>query len=999
MIRTTMWLASAGLAALATPAIAQQPATQPPEPDTTQTAATPTEGASAGQAGAVDNSAQEAQPVDSSNIIITATRRNQALSDVPMAVSAVTADTLQNSGAVDIKGLQQLSPSLNVTSTTSEGASSRAQIRGVGTVGDNPGLEGSVATYVDGVYRSRTATALNELGPIDRIEVLRGPQGTLFGRNASAGVISVITAKPQFRTMVYGALSAGNYDMRRVELGANVPLSDTVAARIDGVWMQRDGFLKDVISGRRVNDRDRWFVRGQMLFQPNDDLSVRLIADYTNRDEECCGAVYLPTANYVAGVGRTPSTIAALERALGGVINDDPYRRRISITPGRSYRADVKDGGVSAELVYDFGGAELTSITAYRWNKFVGGMDADFNNLDLFFRDDNGDYGNRFKTFTQELRLNGKAFGDKLDWLVGGFFADESLTRKDNLSLGADADLYFRNVVRLNPSLAAFPGYNLLNPFAQGFVLNQLTTNPAFAGIPAAAYPIVIGAISGQVVNTPVSNTFTQDVFKQKGTNYAIFTHNIFKITDQLSLTLGARYTVDRKKLSADLFSNSRCAAYLGNIVRLKQLAAAATADPTLYGALTPAVVGLANAFANSVLTPLAAPPCAINSVNGSFDGGRKRENKITGTAVLSYKPMDDLLTYISYSRGYKAGGFNLDRAGLTFGAVDLNALRFAPEIVDNYEIGAKYNGRGFDINVALFDEEFKNFQLNTFNGTIFVVENINSCSKSLGGADTDNSALPVACSGKKRPGLRSRGIEIETFFRPMRDLNGAIGFTYADTRFRHNLIGATGNAIPPVLFQLPGRRLSLAPKTVLTGSLGWTPPIGSNGMHALFYVDGRYSSSFNTGSDLDIEKNQKAFGIVNGRVGVRGPDENWSLELWAQNIFNAKYKQVAFDSPLQGSCSQRGADNGFCSPIPNVSTQLFSAFLGDPRTVGVTARFKWSPKEAPVAYEPAPAPPPPPPPPATQTCPDGSVILATDTCPAPPPPPPPPPPAPERGN
>ncbi|MES2146491.1 MAG: TonB-dependent receptor plug domain-containing protein, partial [Pseudomonadota bacterium] len=341
MIRKSMWLASAGLFVLSTPALAQQPATQPTQADTTQSSATPTEGASAGDAAAVDNSAQEQQPVDTGNIIITATRRNQALSDVPMAVSAITADTLQNSGATDLRALTQLSPSLLVSSTTSEGGAATARIRGIGTVGDNPGLEGSVATYIDGVYRSRTGVALTELGPLDRIEVLRGPQGTLFGRNASAGVISVITAKPQFTTFVGGALSIGNYGYRRVDGSVNVPLGETVAARIDGVYVKRDGFLKDVVSGRRVNNRDRFLLRGQILFEPNDNFSMRLIADYSQQREECCAAVFLPAHNYVAGVGQTPSSIAALERSLGGIINDDPYKRRVSITPGRSYRSDV----------------------------------------------------------------------------------------------------------------------------------------------------------------------------------------------------------------------------------------------------------------------------------------------------------------------------------------------------------------------------------------------------------------------------------------------------------------------------------------------------------------------------------------------------------------------------------------------------------------------------------------------------------------------------------
>ena len=153
--------------------------------------------------------------------------------------------------------------------------------------------------------------------------------------------------------------------------------------------------------------------------------------------------------------------------------------------------------------------------------------------------------------------------------------------------------------------------------------------------------------------------------------------------------------------------------------------------------------------------------------------------------------------------------------------------------------------------------------------------------------------------------------------------------------------------------------------------------------------------SSFNTGSDLDIEKTQKGFGVINGRIGLRGPDGRWGVELWAQNLLDTKYKQVAFDMPLQGSCTERGAQNGFCSPTANRATQLFGSFLGEPRTFGVTVRGKMGgARIEPVEYVP---PPPPPPPVATQTCPDGSVIELSAACPAPPPPPPPPP-EPERG-
>jgi outer membrane receptor protein involved in Fe transport len=182
-------------------------------------------------------------------------------------------------------------------------------------------------------------------------------------------------------------------------------------------------------------------------------------------------------------------------------------------------------------------------------------------------------------------------------------------------------------------------------------------------------------------------------------------------------------------------------------------------------------------------------------------------------------------------------------------------------------------------------------------------------------------------------------------------------------------------------LFQLPGRNLSNAPRWTGTTSLAWTPPIGSSGLRALFYVDARISSSYNTGSDLDIEKIQKSYQVVNGRIGIHGPDETWGVELWAQNLFNEKYMQVAFDAPLQGSGTERGVVAGF---YPR-STQLYGAFLAEPRTFGVTLRGRLGfNRPAPPAYVAPPAPPPPveqpaPPPPAA-------------------PPPPPPAAAPERG-
>ena len=1010
MIGKSSWLVSAGLFVLATPAFAQ---TATSNTDTDKQTAQPTPGATEGAAAQDQARAQE--PVDTSNIVITATRRNQALSDVPMAVSAVTAENLRNTGATDIRQLNQIAPSLLVSSTQSEAGAAVARIRGVGTVGDNPGLEGSVGVFIDGVYRSRTGIGLTDLGAIDRIEVLRGPQGTLFGRNTSAGRMSVITAKPRFGDAeVTGQVDVGNYDFIRFQTGVNLPVSETLAFRFDGVYAKRDGFLHDVISGRDVNDRNRALLRGQLLFKPSSNFSFRLIADTSRIREECCGAVYLPVQDTLVTGGTVthpPSTIAGIMRGIGAVIDDDTYQRDMAITPGRNYRSNVNDWGISGEGVYDFGGAELTSITAYRFNRYVRGQDADFNNLDIVYRDDDGGAQNRFKTFSQELRLQGNAFNNRLDWLIGGYYANEKLRVLDNIAYGNDYS-HFANCLVGN-KFAQLTGAAVVNtadptcfnrPVATAllpFVGTSATALSAFARLGTFAAPqftnsgftnlsLALGAGPRTLTGTGVD-----DEYNQTSNNFAIFTHNIISVTDRLKLTLGARFTHEKKSLNADLND---------------------------VGGLTCALFG----GGNPALGSLQQLPCAIPSVPGGHLTGNDShsENKLSGTAVVSYKATDRLLTYASYSRGYKAGGYNLDRTALARflaldsapdhpvipGAVRPGAsfadLRFKPETNDAFEIGAKYNGGWVDVNVAVFHQLFSNFQLNTFNGINFFVENINSCKNSLGGLDTDNVQTidPVtgqavntgACSGDTRAGVKNQGVELEIFARPMRDLSVNFGTTYASTKYRKNLVGTNGRALTNSLFQLPGRNISNSPVWTTTGSVSWTPRITDSGLRALFYVDARHTSAYNTGSDLDLEKMQKPFTVVNGRVGIRGPSEVWALEVWGQNIFNAKYKQVAFDAFAQGSCTTRGAENGFCSPIPNRATQLYAAFLGEPRTFGLTLRGKlgWHREAAPASVAPLP-----PPPPATQTCPDGSVIDAAATCPPPPAPPPPPVPAPERGH
>jgi iron complex outermembrane receptor protein len=919
----SLWLLSTALVTLAHPAQAQVTPAPAAGPSATDVA-----GAEAPQ-----------DAPEAGDIVVTATRRSALLSDVPLAISAVTAETLARSGGTDIRGLNQISPSLLVSSSSTEAQGGGARIRGIGTVGDNPGLESSVATFIDGVYRNRSGVGLTELGAIDRIEVLRGPQGTLFGRNASAGLISVITAKPSFEEQGTAELSYGNYDYWRGLLGLTGPIGETLAYRLDGVYTKRDGFI-DVTAGtdrRKVNDRNRWLVRGQLLFEPNEALSVRLIADYAKRNEECCVGVYVPTRNVSRAADGSlvfgPSTVAPLLRALGAQIDEDTYARRASIPQGRSFRSDVRDGGVSAEINYDTGFGALTSITAYRDWKYVRGQAANFNNLDLLFRDDDGSANQRFKTFTQELRLQGKAFGDRLDWLVGGYFANEKLILNDNLSYGRDFERYANclllssvlptalaptptgscvNVAVVQATLAGLNQLPATDPRRQNIPLfSALLANPARPGFGSIGAALGLPAFS-------LTSARQQDHFEQTSRNFAIFTHNVFDLTDRLSLTLGARYTNERKMLDAVLTDNNL-------------LCAAVSASP---------------------LAALQGIPCINPSVPGGRfvqNDARKSERRFTGTAVLSYKPIDDLLTYASYSRGYKAGGFNLDRnslnrvivgssAGPVASTANLQQLTFAPEGVDALEIGAKYNGRGFDLNLSAFYQIFDNFQLNTFNGINFVVENINGCSTDLGTAPIDAISGNGACTGKVKGGVKSKGVEAEAFMRLSRTFQVTQGFTLADTRYRRNLVGTAGRPLSAPLFQLPGSRLSNSALYTVTGSVSWTPPLGGSGLGGLVYVDYRYQSGINTGSDLDIEKENNGVFTVNARVGITGADRLWSVELWGQNITKVNYRQVGFDMPLQGSGTTRQVASALF-PATTTSTQLYGAFLAEPRTYGLTVR------------------------------------------------------------
>lgn len=846
------WLASAACIAMAAPVAAQT--VSPAAPPTTS------------------------EPEWESEIIVTATRRAEPVQDVPIAVTAVNAQLLDNAGVTDIRGLEQLAPSLQTTTGQSSATGTSLSIRGVGTAGDNPGFEPAVGVFIDGVFRARAGIAVAELPEIERVEVLRGPQGTLFGRNTSAGALSIFTARPQFDLGGYVEGEIGNYNAREIKGALTGPVSRTLALRVDGGYRQRDGYIADANSDRSFNDIDRWYVRGQALYETT-GVNFRLIGDYYQTDEQCCGVV--------SGTrGATAPAIQAIAAGQGrtGIYTGPPSDRRMGATPGRDYGEAVRDWGVSGELNVDIGEMRLTSISAYRDWRVLRNQDIDYSGIDRAYRDG---YRSTVRDITQEVRLQGQLFDGKLDFLIGGFYLNEQLKLRDTVRLGVDANRYVDTL--LGGALAAPPSAGGIGRQAQFFgsftvpTFTQLVTalrgGPALpagtvplfgqllyaqsAALQAAAPP---GSALFTYLNTPLTPNQpgqgnNNDEFAVDTNAFALFTHNIVNLTDQLSLTLGARYNYERKELNATVNSNpAACGFFLNNDPR-------AVTYRNAIRAASPAL------FQNLAL--LSCNPAISSEFNGNYTHDRS-ESRLTGTAKLAYKFNRDILGYASYDRGFKSGGYNLDQASfdttvLGGDGAQATDLEFGAETVDSYELGLKTSiTRQFSFNAAAFYQKFRGLQSLIFAGNSFVVQNV--------------------------PKATGRGIELESIIQPIRAFSVRLGYTLLDASYDDS----NDFAGTPLQNQ-QGKQFLNQPRNVVTVAATWTPALTSR-INGLVHVDLRYNSDVaivRDGTGTPVVGND-GYPLLNGRIGVQTEDRRISAELFVENITNQYYNISGFAIPEQ---------------------------------------------------------------------------------------------------
>jgi iron complex outermembrane recepter protein len=790
-----------------------------------------------------------------SEIIVTAQKREQNLQDVPIAVIAVSAQQLRDAGVTDIKNLQVLTPGLTVTSTTSENVTT-ARIRGIGTVGDNPGLESSVGVVIDGVYRPRNGVGFGDLGELDRIEILEGPQGELFGKNNDAGVINIVTKRPSRTFGVDGEVTYGNYDDREISGSITGPLGAVSALRLYAGYQRRDGFSPvDTGLGPNTdgtsNNRNYYTARGQYLLTPTEDVSFLLIGDYTKRNENCCDAVPVDNGIFsgvINGIAGTP-ILGGKTGTIGlGTPPLSPFNQQAWANQPITQR--IRDMGISGQLDWDLHFAKLTSITAWRDNTIYYGNDSDYSGVDIIYTPDSGVANmTDFKQASEELRLAGEQ--GPLNWLVGGFFSSEILTPNTTIYAGDNFEEYVGGAASVVGPLGP-AGFD-------PFLIPMLTHHPLNGTF--------IPGVSGE-----------QDQYRQTSKSYAFFTNETYRITPLFDLTAGLRFTSEKKTATSN-FSDPDGGGGCGSLLTAPGVAALTPTQTAFllgYGCST-----VFNSFFNGVKTSQSLS-----------------EGNVSGTIKLSYHLTDDVMSYISWANGYKAGGFNLSRVANTTTLAPELDTEFPRETVESYEIGLKslLADRTVRLNISVFDEYYTNFQLNTYTGIQFVVSSVRR--------------------------VQSKGVELtDEWATPLSGLSLSSGVTYAFTNI--NEFGESAALFAPDVATPLNRlnnRLSFAPLWSGVASATYTVPIDAAlSLHG--NINEKYSSSYNTGSDLNPEKIQGAYGLLNGRLGIGAPDGKWTVEIWGDNLANKGYYQVAFDAPFQ--------------------YEQVDAFLGAPRTYGVTFRAK----------------------------------------------------------
>ncbi|MCB2013392.1 MAG: TonB-dependent receptor [Sphingobium sp.] len=705
------------------------------------------------QATSAQNEASDTSSDGLGEIIVTANRRAENQQRVPIVVSTFQAETLTKLSIASTSDLPQLTPGLSFTRTL---VAANPTLRGVGTLTSGYTAEVPVATYIDGLYLPNPAAAAFAFNNIERIEVLKGPQGTLYGRNTTGGLIHVITKEPDLlTTSIDASATYERFDTVRLNFYGSTPLGDTLAANVAVSYTkQSDGWGYNQFLGEDVMKYKDFGVQGKLLWEPTSDTRISLRGFYD----------------------RVVSDQGNFASILPGSIGNDgtPYLGEYQVSSRRQLYVKQRMYTISLKAEHDFGGATFTSITGYIDSKSpsyntqggvagnpVGGQSAI--NVDLF---------GRAKTFSQEIQLASNATDSKLQWITGLFFYDDDTTIQANI------------------------------------------------------YGTCVGTVCAGA--TPV-----QIIGNPKTQSTAAFGEGTYSFTPSTRLTLGLRYTRDKKTL--------------------------------LDGSLGP-LAGRPNSI------PAFPPSVPSHPSLGDIDTS-VIANKLTWKIVLAQDFGPNIHSYASFNRGFKSGGYN---------PISFSNPPSRPEELDAYEIGIKSElfDRKLRLNIAGFYYDYKDIQLRTTappapaGGSILY----NAAKARVKGVDVDFVFSPVR-NLTINGGAEYLDAKYKSF----------PGGTCTTPRVPDATMGILGG-VSSTPCDLAGARLPSAPKFSYT--LGVTYAVPTDIGEFEFNANDGYKSKYYW--DPDNRISQKSYHLVNASLTWTHPNERYSLQGFVKNLTGTYYYAVA---------------------------------------------------------------------------------------------------------
>lgn len=782
----------------------------------------------------------EVDVVDQGEVVVTARRRSENIRDVPISVQAISGETLERKGTIDLQSLIEQTPGLNSTGGNPRNFS--VTIRGIGyapTAAD--GLDNAIGVYFDGVYQARPGQVLQDLVDVQSFEVLRGPQGTLFGRNAAAGALNITFNKPSFTPAQTAEFSYGRYNFAQAKVILTGPLSENIAFRTTAFATRADGWIDTPLrplfaraaaqkgiyaptatAADTTAGTGRWGIRQQFLINAG-DLSINIAGDVNVESDSSFGfssgggisELFGPgdwgintTAAQQARVTNARNALAQLE-SFGGVLNWIPTVDPRSNITNNYNRMETTNAGVSVTANYDFDWATLTSISAWRVWTFDPPQDSDSSPLDIY----QNMAISRNDQFSQEIRLASRQPGP-IEWQTGVFLYYSKLNDHYVVhQFGADV----------------IPWYNAYNTVA----------GAAFTPIPLSFRSQLTGA---QIIeDTRVENR-----------NAAIYGQATWHITDKLDLTGGLRYTYDRKNGSSPV-DTSQLPTSLPPGVTNAQLNA-------FYNAI--------DAVQRNAGVAYTVPgyPTGVAATGYPLDLETSNDN-VSYTASLSYKLTLDISAYVTYATGFQAGGLDLNNRSLNPSAPPVQ-----PTTTSNIEAGIKgalFNRR-LTFAIAAYQEKLEGFQT--------------SISFTLPNGTPQRGATNVG-------DIRARGVE----FSLAADVGSGLRLTL-DGNYNDSIYTKAPSLPAPAELSYngianidaTGQRAPYSPKWAVSVTPSWDHRIGSD---AEFYSLAQYSytSSYGTGVTQSIYTQVPGQSNLNVRAGLRLEDGKYDISLWANNVTNER--------------------------------------------------------------------------------------------------------------